>query len=83
MIETLGGRRFVLAILTLLVCSLLLACKLLTDASYTTIMLATVAAYIAAGTFERHTEIRADVQKTIASGQVQTSPGGGVEQVPQ
>lgn len=81
-IDSFGGRRFILAMVTLFVCSALLACKLLTDGSFTAIILATVATYIGAGTFEKHTEIRADVQKTVAAAQVQASPSDTVTQVP-
>lgn len=80
-IESLGGRRFILAMVTLFVCSVLLGFKLLADGSFTAIILATVGAYIGAGTFEKHTEIRADVQKTVAAAQVQASPSDVVTPV--
>lgn len=80
-IDGLGGRRFILAVMTLLVCSILLACKFLTDGSFTAIILATVAAYIGAGTFEHHTEIRADVQKTVSANQVAAAPSDAVTPV--
>ncbi len=82
-LDNYGGRRFILAVLTLAVCSLLRAFDLLSDSGYVTLMLATVAAYIAAGTFEAHSEIRADVQKTVAAAQVQAAPSGVVDQVAQ
>lgn len=72
-LDAIGGRRFILAVLTLIVCSGLLCFKVLSDGSYTAIILATVGAYIAAGTFERTSEIKADVQKTVAQSSTPTS----------
>jgi hypothetical protein len=73
-LDAVGGRRFILAVLTLTVCSFLLGFKLLTDGSFTAIILATVGAYIAAGTFERSSEIKADVTKTVAATQAGNQP---------
>lgn len=81
-LEALGGRRFLLAVLACVVSSTLLAFGKLSDGGYVTIMLASVCAFIGAGTFQRHSEIRADVQKTIASAQVEAAPSDAVEQVP-
>ncbi len=82
-LDSFGGRRFVLAILTLLLCSLMRAFGVLSDGGYVTIIMGSVAAYIAAGTFEKHSEIRADVQKTVAAAQVEAAPSGVVQQVTQ
>ena len=81
-LEDYGGRRFILAVAALLICSILRACNLLTDGGYVTVIMGTVATYIGAGTFEAHSQIRADVQKTVAAAQVQAAPSDVVEQVP-
>ena len=82
-LDSYGGRRFILAVATLVVCSVLRACNLLTDGGYVTVIMGTVAAYIAAGTFEAHSEIRADVQKTVSANQAVSAPPGVVDQVAQ
>ena len=56
-----GGRRFVLCLLLLGITSVLLALKLLSDSSYATIITASVCAYIAGDTYQRHSENRARV----------------------
>lgn len=65
-IESLGGRRFILAAASLAVCSLLLWFGKLSDGGFTAIVMATVGSYIAADTFQRNAETRADVEKMIA-----------------
>lgn len=52
-IQTLGGRRFILSVLTLLVCSVLLWNAKLSDGSFCAITLATVGALIAGHTYQQ------------------------------
>lgn len=66
MIDSLGGRRFLLAALTLLICSVMRSANWLSDGGYITIILGTVAAYITAGTWDNHVEVQADARKSIA-----------------
>lgn len=80
-IDTLGGRRFILAMATLLVCSILRAFNLLFDGGYVTIIMGTVAAFITAGTWDNHVEVRADVQKTVAAAQAEVAPSTAVTPV--
>lgn len=58
-LQTFGGRRFILTVGCGLVCSVLLWFGKLTDGSFTTIILGTVAVYIAANTTQKHAQIRA------------------------
>lgn len=64
-IDSLGGRRFLLAVGCGFVCALLLCIDKLSDSSFTMIIMGTVGAYIASDTFSRHSETKADVQKTL------------------
>ena len=66
-LDALGGRRFILAMVTLFVCAFLLGFKLLADGSFTAIILATIGAYIGAGTFQHHSQIQADAKKSIGN----------------
>ena len=65
-IDTIGGRRFVLAVLTLLSIVLLRWFEHLDNGSLTAVLIASVCAYIAGDTFQRHSETRADVEKSLA-----------------
>ncbi len=76
-----GGRTFALTAGCGMVVSLMRWFDHLDNGSFTAIIIATVGAYIAATTVQRHTEIRADVQKTIAHAQVEADPPTVVEQV--
>lgn len=62
----LGGRRFILTVGCGVICSILLAWGKLTDASYTTIILGTVAVYISANTFQKR-------QATLAEKEIKTT----------
>lgn len=63
----LGGRSFVLCVGFGLVCSVLLWFGKLTDGSYLAIILSTVGAYISSVTYRHRSEVRADVDKTVAA----------------
>ena len=52
MIAKLGGRRFILSVMTLIICSVLLWFGKLTDPSYALIVMGTVGALIAAHTVQ-------------------------------
>lgn len=80
--ELVGGRTFALTAGAGVVTSAMRVFDRLDNGSYTAIILGTVGAYIASTTFQKHGEIRADVQKTIAAAQVEASPPNVVEQVP-
>lgn len=75
-----GGRTFLLTVGCGFVSSFLLWFGKLDNGSYTAIILASVCAYIAKTTVERHGEIRADVQKVLGGLQAETPPSV-VEQV--
>ena len=77
-----GGRTFALAAGCGIVTSLMRWFDHLDNGSFTAIVMGTVGAYIASTTFQKHTEIRADVQKTITAAQAE-SPPTIVQQVPQ
>lgn len=62
-----GGRSFVLCVGCGLVCSILLWFGKLTDGSYLAIILGTVGAYIGSTTYRHRSEVRADVDKTVAA----------------
>ena len=64
-LQRLGGRRFVLALLVLVITSGLVYLGKLEAGAYATIMTASVCAYIAGDTFQRHSETRADVDKCV------------------
>ena len=64
-LDSLGGRRFVLAVLTLSSITTLRWFDHLDNGSLTAVLIASVCAYIAGDTFQRHSETRADVEKTI------------------
>ncbi|MGC4075461.1 MAG: hypothetical protein QM702_00185 [Rubrivivax sp.] len=81
-LRAVGGRTFVLTVGCGGVCSILLWFGKLDAAAFTTIIVATVGAYIAANAVQRHAEVRADVQKTVAGLQAEASPPSVVEQVP-
>lgn len=66
-LANLGGRSFVLCVGCGLVCSILLWFGKLTDGSYLTIILGTVGAYIGSTTYRHRSEVRADVDKTVAA----------------
>jgi hypothetical protein len=53
----------------------------LDNGSVTAIILASVCAYIAKSGWDEHSKVRADVQKTIASKQVEAAPPTTVDQV--
>lgn len=72
--DAVGGRRFILAMMSLLIASILVACKALDSGSYTAIILGTVAAYIGGNTFEAHSQIRAEVDKALGASQGAAPP---------
>lgn len=65
-IEFLGGRSFILCVGCAGVCSFLLWHGKLQDGSYLAIILGTVGAYVVKAAVQNRSEIRADVEKTIA-----------------
>lgn len=80
-LDLFGGQTFVLTVGCGFVTSTMRWFDHIDNGSYTAIILASVCAYIAKTTVERHGEIRADVQKTIAAAQVEASPSSTVSQV--
>jgi hypothetical protein len=62
-----GGRRFVLAVLTLLAITLLRWFDHLDNGSLTAVLIASVCTYIAGDTYNRHGETKADVAKTLGT----------------
>jgi hypothetical protein len=65
-LEAFGGRRFVMAVLTLVSVDALRWFEHLDNGSFTAVLIASVCAYIAGDTFQRHSETRADVEKSVA-----------------
>lgn len=80
--ELIGGRTFALVVGCGAVTSLMRVFEKLDNGSFTAVIIATVGAYVAATAVQKHGEIRADVQKTIAAAQVEAAPPSVVEQVP-
>jgi uncharacterized membrane protein YeaQ/YmgE (transglycosylase-associated protein family) len=76
----LGGRTFSLVVGVCVACILMRWFEHLDNGSFTAIMLGIPGAFVAKSTVERHTEIRADVQKTLGGLQADTPPSD-VEQV--
>lgn len=66
-LERFGGRRFVLAVLTLASMVVLRWSDHLDNGSLTAVLIASVCAYIAGDTFQRHSETRADVEKSMGA----------------
>jgi hypothetical protein len=62
-----GGRRFVLAVLVLLTTAVLRWFEHLDNGSFTAVLIASVCAYIAGDTWQRHGETKADVAKTLGT----------------
>lgn len=81
-LDTFGGRRFLLCVGCSAVCSVLLWFGKLTDGNFTVIIMGTIGAYVAGDTFQRNSEIKADVQKTAAQAQVDAAPSNAVAQAP-
>lgn len=65
LIEVIGGRRFLLAVMTLAAITMLRFTEHLDNGSLTAVLIASVCAYIAGDTFNRHSETKADVAKTL------------------
>lgn len=76
-----GGRTYLMTVGCGVVTSVMRWFEHLDNQSWTLVTMGTVGAYIAAQTVQKHGEIRADVQKTIAAAQVAASPPSIVEQV--
>lgn len=72
-INNLGGRRFVLTVGCGLVCSLLLMHGDITPEIFRDITLATVAVYIGANTYQKHTQIKSDTTVEVINN---TTEGG-------
>ena len=70
----LGGRTFVLTVGCGIVTSLMRWFDHLDNASYTMIITGSVCAYLAKTTIERHGEIKADKEKSIAETVATTAP---------
>jgi hypothetical protein len=71
-LDAIGGRRFVLAVLTLLIVALLRWFEHLDNGSFTAVLIASVCSYIAGDTFQRHSETRADVEKSLGNKEPQS-----------
>lgn len=78
-----GGRTFALTAGCGMAVSVMRWFDHLDNGSFTAIVMGTVGAYIASTTFQKHGEIRADVQKTLGGLQADAPPPATVDQVPQ
>lgn len=67
MIDAIGGRRFLLAVMTLLAITMLRFTEHLDNGSLTAVLIASVCAFIAGDTYNRHSETKADVAKTLGT----------------
>jgi hypothetical protein len=79
--DTFGGRTFVLTMGCGVSTYFMRWFDKLDNGSVTAIILASVCAYIAKSGWDEHSKVRADVQKTIATKQVEASPPTIVNQV--
>lgn len=79
--STIGGRTFGLVAFVCVSAIVMRWFDHLDNGSFTAIMLGIPGAFVAKSTFERHSEIRADVQKVLGGLQAETPPPTVVEQV--
>lgn len=79
--ERVGGRTYLLTVGCGAITSLMRVFDKLDNPTYGMIIASSVCAYIAATAVKSHTEIRADVQKTIAAQQAVAPPPATVDQV--